>query len=143
MLPPCCQAGRCRRASAVTATAALSPPPRYCRRPAALMPIAPALLPHCRCDMTLAEGVGCTTIDGLRSTVAVDDTMRLQTRGSGTEGGDGGGGRGLLVDGAAGDGGRRMRQERRRRRRVGEQAKAEMVCGVSLVEYFVRRVRRS
>ena len=49
------------------------------------MPIAPALLPRCRRDMTLAEGVGCTTIDGPRSTVAVDDTMRLQTRGSGTE----------------------------------------------------------
>ncbi len=29
------------------------------------MPIAPALLPRCRRDMTLAEGVGCTTIDGL------------------------------------------------------------------------------
>ena len=28
-LPPCCLAGRCRRASAVTATAALLPPPRY------------------------------------------------------------------------------------------------------------------
>ena len=73
--------------------------------------------------MTLAKGVGCTamTIDGLRSMVAVDDTWRLQTKGSGTEGGDGGGGRGLLVDAAAGDGGRRMRQERRRRRRLGEQ----------------------
>ncbi len=30
--------------------------------------------------------------------MAVDDTWRLQTRGSGTEGGDGGGGQGLLVD---------------------------------------------
>jgi len=94
---------RCRRAAALLpswplptrfrrhrhcraiATAALLPPPRYCSRPAALMPIAPALLPRCRRDMTLAEGVGCTTIDGLRSTVAVDDTRRLQTRGSGTE----------------------------------------------------------
>jgi hypothetical protein len=60
-------------------------------------------------------------IDGPRSTMAVDDTWRLETRGSGTEGGGGGGGRGLLVDVAAGGGGRRMRQERRRRRRVGEQ----------------------
>ena len=40
-------------------------------------------------------------IDGLRSMVAVDDTWRLQTRGSGTKGGDGGGGRGLLVDATA------------------------------------------
>ena len=31
----------------------------------------------------------------------VNDTWRLQTRGSGTEGGDGGGGRGLLVDAMA------------------------------------------
>ena len=55
------------------------------------------------CGMTLAEGAGCTamTIDGPRSTVAVDDTWRLQMRGSSTEGGDGGGGRGLLVDAAA------------------------------------------
>ncbi len=33
--------------------------------------------------------------------VAVDDTWRLQTRGSGTKGGDGGGGQGLLVDATA------------------------------------------
>jgi hypothetical protein len=47
-------------------------------------------------------------IDGPRSTMAVDDTWRLETRGSGTEGGGGGGGRGLLVDVAAGGGGWRM-----------------------------------
>ena len=47
------------------------------------------MTPPDECDMTLAEGVGCTamTIDGPRSTVAVDDTWRLQTRGSGTKGG--------------------------------------------------------
>jgi len=33
--------------------------------------------------------------------VAVNDTWRLRTRGSGTEGGGGGGGQGLLVVGAA------------------------------------------
>jgi len=80
---------RLHRHCRAIAAAALSPPPRYLRRPSAVMPIAPALLPRCRRDMTLAEGLGCTamTIDGPRSTVAVDDTMRLQTRGSGTEGG--------------------------------------------------------
>ena len=31
-MPPCCLAGHCRRASAVTATATLLPPPRYRRR---------------------------------------------------------------------------------------------------------------
>jgi hypothetical protein len=60
--------------------------------------------------------------------VAVDDTWRLQTRGSGTEGGDGGGGRGLLVDAAAvgrcdkrgGSGGG-----------WGSNAEAKTVCGAS------------
>jgi hypothetical protein len=33
--------------------------------------------------------------------VVVDDTWRLQARGSGTKGRDGGGGRGLLVDATA------------------------------------------
>ncbi len=61
------------------------------------------MTPPGKCDMTLAEGVGCTAmeIDGLRSTVAVDDTWQLQTRGSGTKGGDGRGGQGLLVDATA------------------------------------------
>ncbi len=70
--------------------------------------------------------------------MAVDDAWRLQTRGSGTEGGDGGGGRGLLVDvtavgrcdrrGGGGSGG-------------GSNVKAEMVCAVSSIkEYlFTRR----
>jgi hypothetical protein len=68
------------------------------------------------------------TIDGPRSTVAVDDTWRLQTRGSDTEGGGGGGGRGLLVDATAvggcnkrGGGGGGW----------GSNVEAEMVCGVS------------
>ena len=54
--------------------------------------------------------------------MAVDDTWRLQTRGSGTEGGDGGGGRGLLVDAAAvggcdkrGGGGGRLGEQRKRK----------------------------
>ncbi len=70
----------------------------------------------------------------LSQQVAVDDTRRLQMRGSGTEGGDGGGDRGLLVDatavgecekrGGGGGGGRRSNE-------------AEMVCAVS--EYFFTR----
>ncbi len=102
------------------------------------------MTPPDECDMTLAEGVGCTamTIDGPRLTVAADDTWRLQTRGSGTEGGVVGEVEGYLwmrrraaaVDGCdkrgGGGGG------------WGSNAEAEMVCGVSL-ENFVRRVRRS
>ena len=66
--------------------------------------------------------------------VAVNDSRRLQTRGSGTEGGDGGGGRGLLVDatavggcdkrGGGGGGG------------WGSNAEAEMVCAVSSIILF-------
>ena len=58
------------------------------------------------------------TIDGPRSTVAVDDTWRLQTRGSGTEGG-GWWGRSRATCGRGG--GRQMRQERRQWRQLGEQ----------------------
>ena len=45
MTPRCRQAAKLA-ASAVPAAAALSPPPRYRRHPAAAMPIAPALLPR-------------------------------------------------------------------------------------------------
>ncbi len=66
--------------------------------------------------------------------MAVNDTWRLQTRGSGTEGGDGGGGQMLLVDamavggcdrrGGGGGGG-------------GSNAKAEMVCAVSSIMVYL------
>jgi len=83
------------------------------------------------CDMTLAKGVGCTAMDDRWPMVdGGNDTWRLQTRGSGTEGGDGGGGQMLLVDatavggcdrrGGGGGGG-------------GSNAKAEMVCAVSSI----------
>ena len=70
--------------------------------------------------------------------MAVNDTWRLQTRGSGTEGGDGGGGRGLLVDAAVVGGCR----DRRGGGGGGREsnAKAERVCAVSsIIEYLFTR----
>ena len=69
------------------------------------------------------------TINGPRSTVAVDNSWRrLQTRGTGTKGGDGGGGRGLLVDAKVGG-----RCDKRGGGSEGwrSNAEAKMVCGVS------------
>ena len=97
------------------------------------------MTPPGECDMTLAEGVGCTAmkIDGPRLTVAVDDTWRLQTRESGTEAGSVTPRPGLL---AKGHGDWRMRQERRGGGGGdgwGSNAEAEMVRAVSY--YFFRR----
>jgi hypothetical protein len=77
-------------------------------------------------------------IDGPRSTVAVNDTWRLQTRGSGTEGGDGGGGRGLLVDArAVGRCDKRVEEEVAAA--VGGAMQKWKWCVLCLLLYFFRR----
>ena len=66
--------------------------------------------------------------------MAVDDTWRLQTRGSGTEGGDGGGGRGLLVDATA-VGGCGKRGEEEAAVAVGGAMRKRKWCVLCLLSY--------
>ena len=89
------------------------------------------MTPPDECDMTLAF-VGCTgmTIDGPRLTVAVDDTLRLQTRGSGTEGG-GWWGRSRATCGQRVTAGGGCDKRGGGGGKWGSNAEAEMVCGVS------------